>query len=177
MSHARGKTFFRGCKKRLGSTFPFLLVILFFLTAVTACSGYTGYFGSGYRQLAAQDQKKADAIVRTARSQMGVRYKYGGASPKTGFDCSGLLYWAYRQHGVKIPRVAKDQASAGRKVDPARIAVGDLVVFKISSGYHTGIYAGEGKFIHSPKAGAKVRMEDMNIQYWRKAFVSARRLI
>ena len=163
-------------KRRPAALLPLLLMI-FSLTCVTSCSGYTGYFGSGYRQLAVSDQKRAEAILRTARSQLGVRYKYGGAAPKAGFDCSGLLYWAYRQHGVKVPRVAKDQASAGRKVDPQRIAVGDLVVFKIKSGYHTGIYAGNGQFIHSPRAGAKVRVEDMNMKYWRKAFVSARRVI
>lgn len=117
------------------------------------------------------------AIAQTALTQVGRPYVTGGASPR-GFDCSGLVFWSYGRHGVKVPRLSKDQASAGSKVGRANLRPGDIVVFRIPrSGYHTGIYTGKNNFVHSPKPRAKVRVESLNTSYWRRYYVSGRRIV
>lgn len=123
----------------------------------------------------AHDQ--ALAILRTARGQIGVRYRYGGASPGEGFDCSGLIYWAYRQHGVAVPRMARVQSGYGGAVRQAQLRPGDIVAFRIGRAYHTGIYSGDGRFIHSPSKGQKVREESMRTRYWQRHYIGARRVL
>ena len=118
-------------------------------------------------------------VVRTAYTQMGAKYRLGGASPQKGFDCSGLIWWAYNQNGMDVPRITTDQARAGRAVPANQARPGDIVVFRTGTsprGLHTGIYAGEGSFIHSPSKGQRVRMESLAIPYWRDKLVSVRRV-
>lgn len=115
-------------------------------------------------------------IVRTAQEQIGKRYKFGGSSPSAGFDCSGLIWWSFRKHGVKIPRTTSDQAKMGKKVSNPQ--PGDILVFRISrggSGLHTGLYAGNGQFVHSPSSGKRVTMEDLANSYWRPKLIAIRR--
>ena len=115
--------------------------------------------------------------VRCAYSQLGKKYVSGGASPKAGFDCSGLVYWAYVSNGVKVPRVTTDQARTGRAVSVQNAVPGDILVFNTGgsgTGLHTGMYAGGNSFIHSPKPGAKVRVESIATPYWKKRLVSVR---
>ena len=116
-------------------------------------------------------------VVSTARAMAGTPYRSGGATPQRGFDCSGLIYWVYQQHGITVPRVAKDQAFHGLKVHAGALKPGDIVAFRIRKDYHTGIYTGGGKFIHSPKPGTKVREETLNTNYWSGKFVSGRRIL
>ncbi|WP_432738184.1 C40 family peptidase [Maridesulfovibrio sp. FT414] len=138
---------------------------------------YTGY----NEQLPASGSRIAHAVVQSARAQIGKPYKWGGASPSEGFDCSGLVWWAYHRHGVKLPRVSWQQAEAGRPVHLSRISAGDIVFFRIpgqDKSLHTGIYSGEGSFfIHSPKSGHVVREESMDKAYWRKYYIGARRVL
>lgn len=115
------------------------------------------------------------AISRTAQTAVGTRYKYGGASPEKGFDCSGLVVWAYAKHGVNVPRTAKEQSKMGYTVGKGNLRPGDLVVFRIRSGLHTGIYTGKGRFVHSPRTGTTVRVEDINSKYWSGRFIAGRR--
>ncbi len=124
-------------------------------------------------------ERSGPAVVATARTQIGKPYKYGGASPRTGFDCSGLIVWSFKQHGVAVPRLAKDQAKYGRAVKRSQLKPGDIVVFRISgrAGYHTGIYSGNGKFVHSPSSGKRIREESMSAVYWKRRYVSARRIL
>ncbi len=122
---------------------------------------------------------KGVAITKTAKSQLGKYYKFGGTSPKTGFDCSGLIQWAYKQHGVKVPRQTVAQAKAGKRIKSTKARPGDIIVFKTrgsGTGLHTGIYVGDNKFIHSPRTGAKVRIESLN-KYWKPKLVSVRRVV
>ena len=123
--------------------------------------------------------KSGSAVAATARTQIGRSYKYGGVTPKTGFDCSGLILWSYQQHGVTVPRLAKDQARFGKSVKRSQLQLGDIVVFQISrwSGVHTGIYSGNGKFVHSPSSGKRIREDNMHTDYWRRRYVSARRVL
>ena len=116
-------------------------------------------------------------IAATAKSQLGKPYRRGGISPRQGFDCSGLVYWACAQHGIAVPRTSKEQADVGHKVTRSALRPGDIVVFKsLWSGYHSGIYLGQGRFIHSPRPKTRVRIESLDLDYWKKRFVEGRRV-
>jgi cell wall-associated NlpC family hydrolase len=145
------------------------------LSAVFGCAKKNLVFDESSRPVIAAE----NVVVCTARSQIGTRYKNGGASPDTGFDCSGFVAWVYGRHGVSIPRTTEAQAQAGRAVPPSRMRPGDLVVFIISrqQGMHTGIYSGDGKFIHSPSSGKSVREESVHSSYWKQRLLSARRIL
>lgn len=118
-------------------------------------------------------------IVKTAQSQLGTRYILGGTSPR-GFDCSGLVWWAYKKHGICIPRLTEDQARAGIAVKFYAIQPGDIIIFKTRkgrSGLHSGLYTGSGKFIHSPKSGKHVRHDKVEDSYWKSKLHTIRRII
>lgn len=118
------------------------------------------------------------AIIRTARSALGKRYKWGGTSPKTGFDCSGLIWWVYRKHGIPVPRVSWEQYSAGKFVDKKDIRPADIVFYRVQTGksIHVGIVTERGTFIHSPRSGKGVTESDLNNPFWQEHYVGARRL-
>lgn len=122
---------------------------------------------------------KATELVSNAMDLLGVPYRRGGSSFETGFDCSGFVRTLYEQTaGLLLPRSAAQQAAATEKIDRADLQPGDLVFFNTMrrAFSHVGIYVGEGKFIHAPKPGAKVRVEDMGAGYWKKRFDGARRV-
>lgn len=115
------------------------------------------------------------AISQTALTTIGTRYCYGGSSPAKGFDCSGLVLWAYGKNGLNVPRTANEQSRMGYAVSKGNLRPGDLVVFKTRSGLHTGIYTGKGRFVHSPRSGTSVREESIDSKYWRGRFIAGRR--
>jgi hypothetical protein len=119
-------------------------------------------------------------VVQMAKANLGVPYRYGGISPKTGFDCSGLVCWSFEQVGVKVPRIARDQLKAGVKVESRdQLRPGDIVVFKGTrsrSGWHSGIYSGNGKFVHSPSKGKTVRESKLSESYFAKRYAGGRRI-
>lgn len=118
-------------------------------------------------------------MIGEALEQLGIRYSYGGSSPDTGFDCSGLVaYSAQQSLGLKLPRSASAIAAMGASVDKAQLQPGDLVFFNtLGRRYsHVGIYLGDEKFVHSPSAGGVVRIEKMTMRYWSKRYNGARRL-
>lgn len=128
------------------------------------------------RQTAAD---KAAELVFTAIGFLGVPYRRGGNSVETGFDCSGFVKAMYEQTvGLILPRKAEQQAASTQKIERAELQPGDLVFFNTMrrAFSHVGIYVGEGKFIHSPKPGAEVRVEDMGVAYWSTRFDGARRV-
>ena len=111
--------------------------------------------------------------------QVGVAYHYGGRSPDTGFDCSGLIAHAFEEAwGMRLPRTAKGLAKVGRPVRFKDLRPGDLVFYNTRGRpySHVGIYIGEGRFVHAPRRGAKVRIESLEKRYWRTRFNGARRL-
>lgn len=118
------------------------------------------------------------ALVSKARTQLGRPYKFGGKTPATGFDCSGLVYWTYKQFGSVVPAGTQTLWSQGRSVDRDDLEIGDLVFFDTRSVKpgHVGFYTGGGKFLHAPSSGGKVREERLDHVYWKKAWYGARRL-
>lgn len=117
-------------------------------------------------------------IVAEARRQIGRPYRLAGESP-SGFDCSGLVWYAYHRAGLKVPRTTGTLFQTGRPVPLDQLQPGDLVFFRIGSGTvsHVGIYAGQSRMIHAPRPGATVREESLRTGYWQKHYVGARRLL
>jgi NlpC/P60 family len=120
-------------------------------------------------------------LVDSAMNFLGVRYKLGGNTAETGFDCSGFTRYVFENSlGRVLPHRADEQANAPElaKVDKKDLKPGDLVFFDTMrrTFSHVGIYLGDGKFIHSPRTGETVRIEDINISYWAKHFTGARRV-
>ena len=117
-----------------------------------------------------------ERLVRTARSQIGKPYRFGGCSPKKGFDCSGLVWWVHRRHGVMLPRSSRLQFKGGRRVRRKHLSPGDLLFFKTKKSVsHVGIYTGRGTFIHAPSSGKSVRESRLNNPYWKKRYLGAKR--
>jgi len=160
-----------------------LLFILF--TFVVACTGK--------QQLTVQessittDQKPSISpekaiespgtqALDVARKMLGRPYRYGGTDPK-GFDCSGLVRYAFSQSGVELPRTSREIFRASQRIDPEKIEPGDLVFFTLSANKisHVGIYAGQSRFIHSPSSGKGVSYASMANPYWQRRLIAAGR--
>jgi len=138
-------------------------------TKVTSKEG-----GTSYTTPAASS--KGQAIVNEAKKYLGVRYVYGGTSPK-GFDCSGLVQYVCRAVGVSVNRTAAAQFSNGRAVNKSDLQPGDLLFFaKNGRIHHVGIYVGNGQMIHAPQTGDVVKYSSINTAYRQKGYAGARRV-
>lgn len=123
--------------------------------------------------------ERTSDLVSTAIGFLGIPYRRGGNSVESGFDCSGFVRAIFKETiGLVLPRSADQQANATQTIDKNDLKPGDLVFFNTMKRTfsHVGIYLGEGKFIHSPRSGAHVRIEDMRIPYWNVRFDGARRV-
>lgn len=112
-------------------------------------------------------------------TSLGIDYRNGGRSPESGFDCSGLVAHVYLEaFGVRLPRNSHGQSEFGSRIERAELEPGDLVFYNtLRRPYsHVGIYVGEGRFVHAPKSGARVRVERMESHYWIERFNGARRI-
>ena len=121
----------------------------------------------------------ANSLTSYARSLLGVPYKYGGSSPDTGFDCSGFVGHVFKRSlGISLPRSAQQISREGQFVKLAQLREGDLVFYDTNkkSYSHVGIYLGNDRFIHAPSSGGRVRIENMDLDYWRKHYNGARRI-
>ncbi len=122
--------------------------------------------------------RHAEALLQ-ALLALGVDYQYGGQSPTTGFDCSGLVAHVFQQaYGLRLPRNTRGQSRAGMAVGSEELRAGDLVFFNtLNRPYsHVGIYLGDGRFVHAPRSGAQVRVERLEMAYWARRFDGARRI-
>lgn len=124
--------------------------------------------------------REGAGIARVAVAQLGAPYRYGGAEPIRGFDCSGLVLYAHAQQGVVVPRTAAEQFAAARSVDPDDLEPGDLVFYRLmprrGDVTHVGIYVGQGRFVHAPQSGRQVGEALLDDPYWRERFAGAGRL-
>ncbi len=131
--------------------------------------------------IASKIREQASNMVVTAMNFLGVKYRRGGDDADIGFDCSGFTRHVFEMSvGLVLPRRADEQAKAPGLVPVKRdeLQPGDLVFFNTlkRTFSHVGIYVGNGKFIHSPRPGGEVRVEDMGFAYWKKRFTGARRV-
>ena len=115
--------------------------------------------------------------VYAAYRQLGTRYRYGGDTPD-GFDCSGLVQYAYRRAGIAIPRTTHQQLRRAHPVALSALRPGDLLFFRVSREKisHVAIYAGEGRFIHAPSSGKEVSYASLDNPFWRQRFIAAGRV-
>jgi len=122
---------------------------------------------------------KASELVMQAMGLLGVPYKRGGTSEEKGFDCSGFVRHMYKKSvGLVLPRRAEEQAKVTEEISRSELKPGDLVFFNTlkRTFSHVGIYVGDGKFIHAPRPGKAVRVDDMREAYWQQRFNGARRV-
>jgi cell wall-associated NlpC family hydrolase len=132
-----------------------------------------------------RNARLADSVVATAAEAMGRPYRYGGTGEGGGgFDCSGLIQYAYGRHGITLPRTSAEQAREGKPVgkEPAKLAPGDLLTFSNRGGpvTHVGLYIGDGRFIHSATRGVQVSVlsaDDPYGRWWWKRWVGVRRIV
>ena len=120
----------------------------------------------------------AELVIRSL-SLLGVRYRFGGNSPDTGLDCSGLVRHVYQGAiGLVLPRRAEEISRKGERVTLDQLRAGDLVFFNTlrRAFSHVGVYIGDNRFVHAPSAGGRVRVESIETRYWLKRFSGARRL-
>jgi cell wall-associated NlpC family hydrolase len=134
-------------------------------------------FGSGVQRVTDQ----ASILIQHARETLGVRYRWGGTSTETGFDCSGFVRAMVQQTiGKLLPHHAADQAAVTQKISKDELKPGDLVFFNTvrrRAYSHVGIYMGDGQFIHAPARGESVRIDNLSATYWQKHFEGARRVL
>lgn len=143
-----------------------------FLLLLTACAS------PPTRQISASDEQMND-LVMYALSLEDTPYRYGGNSATSGFDCSGFVGHVYRHSlGVSMPRSSREISRVGKPISQNELSPGDLVFYNTqhASFSHVGIYIGDGKFVHSPRSGERVRTEQMQMSYWQMRYDGARRI-
>lgn len=114
-----------------------------------------------------------------AMGLIGIDYKYGGTAPESGLDCSGLVRYVFKEvSGTELPRTSEEISRVGEHVETQNLQPGDLVFYNTlrRAFSHVGVYLGDNKFIHAPSRGGQVRIESMDVSYWKKRFNGARRI-
>ena len=122
----------------------------------------------------------AQDVILQGLKMVGVSYRRGGSSEDSGLDCSGFVQLVFKDSlGTLLPRTAREMSEVGQQVDTSQLKPGDLVFFNTMrrAFSHVGIYLGDNHFLHSPKPGAEVRVENMDSSYWIKRYNGARRII
>jgi cell wall-associated NlpC family hydrolase len=122
----------------------------------------------------------ANNVTMRALGLVGTPYRYGGNTPESGFDCSGLVSYVYRDTAeIQLPRTSSALSQVqGPKIASQRLTAGDLVFFgSRGSVSHVGIYVGEGRFVHAPSTGGTVRLDRLDGAYWRDHYTGAKRIL
>ncbi len=159
-----------------------VLIFLPLLLVLAGCSstpkfGTPPAFSEGPELKSTLTPEQAADITIYAVGLVGTPYRYGGNTPDTGFDCSGLIAWIYQTRaGVTPPRTVAKLQGWGRPVSTDKLRSGDLVLFaQRNEVTHAGIYVGAGRFVHAPSTGGEVRLEQLNSRYWAAQQVAFRR--
>ena len=123
----------------------------------------------------------ADVLFR-ALGLVGTPYRWGGNTPDSGFDCSGLIKYVYNDMaGISLPRTTREMiVMRGQNVGKDQLQTGDLLFFATNGGTqvsHAGIYVGEGRFVHAPATGGTVKLDSLSKAYWQKAYLNAKRVL
>ena len=164
------------------------MVLLAFLSQISGCSSFGPSPSAPIEHQTPPDFSSThEPVPRAQRSEvllqtllsLGIDYRNGGRSPVSGFDCSGLVAHVYLQaYGMKLPHNTLRQSETGAPVSLAELEPGDLVFYDtLNRPYsHVGIYLGDGRFVHAPKSGTRVRVESLKSAYWSQRFNGARRI-
>jgi len=116
-------------------------------------------------------------IAIVAKNLIGTKYKFGGTSPATGFDCSGFVKYVFKEGAdIKLPRGSRDMRTLGKAVDLKSLKPGDLIFFRLNSS-HVGIYVGDNRFVHAPRTGRSVTIDSILDASFANKVVAARRLV
>lgn len=148
------------------------------LLLCTACATAPQHPSPRYSHSSSAHGTHSD-VARDAKRLTGIPYRYGGESPRTGFDCSGLVRYVYRHAaGVTLPRTTKAMSRVGRPVSRNQLRPGDLVFYQTTrrAYSHVGIYLGNNRFVHAPSSGKRVEISKMSEYYWRHRYCGARRI-
>ena len=148
-------------------------------TAQDNARSFTETASTSVRGAAATALRSAQDLASAALDLIGIRYKWGGNTPETGLDCSGLVRYVFQQvTGVTLPRTAKDMSHLGKAVELADLQPGDLVFFNTRrfAFSHVGIYLGDNQFVHAPRRGREVEVATLDSGFWQRRFNGARRL-
>ena len=124
-----------------------------------------------------REPSRGERLAQLAQALLGQPYRYGGDGP-TGFDCSGLALYVHEQLGLGLPRTAVEQRQQSLPLDRSELLAGDLVFFTLGRRLlvdHVGIYVGEGRFIHAPRAGSPVRLSRLDDRYYAPRFAGGGR--
>ncbi len=127
----------------------------------------------------ALERKKADDLLMSAMGLLGVSYRFGGSNPASGLDCSGFIQYIFREAmNVNLPRTSAAMAEVGIPVEKSNLKPGDLVFFARAGRRvgHVGMYIGDGKFIHAPRTGKSIEIQNLNKAYYVKNYAGARRI-
>jgi cell wall-associated NlpC family hydrolase len=166
-----------------------LPVVLALALNLTGCGGGdqvrptpppTGDHRAHRTDAAPRDPASANAVLMRALGLVGTPYRYGGNTPESGFDCSGLVHYVFRDMlDLRLPRTSRELAAIqGPRIAPDRLAPADLVFFgqggEVS---HVGIYVGEGRFVHAPRTGGTVRLDRLDGPWWRDHYTGAKRVL
>ncbi|MBT8142078.1 MAG: C40 family peptidase [Gammaproteobacteria bacterium] len=164
------------------------LLLLFVVALLGACSSTSPYSKPGSSQPSvvdsrpdnssdARDRNLKNTVVMAALNQVGTPYKYGGSSPATGFDCSGLVQYSHSQAGLSVPRTTRKQMQFFSKVNKRDLRAGDLVFFQTGRNqYHVAIMLNQNEFVHAPSSGKTVSTSSFSNPYWKANFIKAGRL-
>lgn len=169
-----------------------LLIIPCLLATLVGCASTPDQPGAAYPVLRSGAASMVDPgtaspvspmnneVIFRAFSLIGTPYRWGGSSPDTGFDCSGLINYVYLEAaGVSLPRTTAGLTALKNQAPAKALVPGDLLLFAMNGGRvnHAGIYVGEGRFLHAPSSGGKVRVDELQAGYWQRTFKGARRVL
>lgn len=147
-----------------------ILIVLAALPVVGSCATQ-----SASQPTATAVKEGHHPATAIASRMLGKPYRYGGASP-SGFDCSGLVYYAYHKAGYKVPRTSEQQYQDSLPVKPSAMREGDLLFFRIEGKVsHVGVYLGNNQFIHAPSSGKRVTTTSLDDPYWKERLIKAGR--
>jgi cell wall-associated NlpC family hydrolase len=159
----------------LRSRVPVLALALALCAAVpTAAQAWKGH-PEPWAKTDTPGPTKGELAARFALGEVGVSYRWGGESPSTGFDCSGLVRWAYGQVGIDLPHSSYALYGEGRRVSGSNLAAGDILFFEGLG--HVGLYLGRGRMIHAPQTGRDVEIVRLSSTNYGTRLIGARRVV
>ena len=153
------------------------LLLTGMLAILSGCATRPGQPGDSVTSGRLNNRESKEIALHASRL-LGTPYRYGGTNPESGFDCSGLIGYVYRQSaGLTLPRTVAQLSKVGSLVEREKMRPGDLVFFRVGGSVsHAGIFIGDQRFIHAPSTGGVVRTDPLESGYWKPRFAGIRRI-